>query len=408
MKKTQYEGKKDLEKSIEELSSYTGFFGDLNQEKYNNIDSLSFRPINLPRKTPQEEQFHKKLVEDIRAQYLNKLKEKQTRNETQQKENKENEKKQNELNEIWKEQILLKNIRLNNNDKLKKNFYQGIPDSLRGKIWAKCLGNSFSISKEYYEIQVKRSKTINKKIEDNNFKNINFDNSENSENSNKENTMSIIYLDIERTFPYLGIYKSDNPMNEDLKEILMAFVACRPDIGYIQGLSFIAGMLRMQMDKFNAFTCFINLIISPEILPFFLYDTIGINKRISIFKELFSFNLPQLYKKFEDLEILPEYYFIEWIMTLFSKSLSIELTKRIWDIYFYEGIITIYSASIVLLSHFEKNFLLNEFEEILKQLKLIYIIKFDTNEFISAIPKIKYTDKIKKEIENLSDDNIPI
>jgi hypothetical protein len=50
---------------------------------------------------------------------------------------------------------------------------------------------------------------------------------------NKENTISYIDLDIERTFPYLGLFKENSPFSEDLREILRAFVVSRPDIGYV-------------------------------------------------------------------------------------------------------------------------------------------------------------------------------
>jgi len=50
---------------------------------------------------------------------------------------------------------------------------------------------------------------------------------------NKENSISYIDLDIERTFPYLGIFKHNSPLSEDLREILRAFVVSRPDIGYV-------------------------------------------------------------------------------------------------------------------------------------------------------------------------------
>ena len=44
----------------------------------------------------------------------------------------------------------------------------------------------------------------------------------------------------------------------------------RPDIGYVQGLSYIASTLLLQMDKFQAFVYFMNIILSPNILPFYL------------------------------------------------------------------------------------------------------------------------------------------
>ena len=103
-----------------------------------------------------------------------------------------------------------------------------------------CLGNRFSITKEYYEIQVKNSKEIlakykiNKKNEEDINKINNNDNNDTNTNTNiinnenndindinikdKEKSINIIELDIERTFPYLGVFRGDSPMAQDLRE----------------------------------------------------------------------------------------------------------------------------------------------------------------------------------------------
>ena len=105
----------------------------------------------------------------------------------------------------------------------------GLPPTVRGRIWMLCLGNRFSITKEYYQIQVNNSKEILKKYqkikEKNNQKNKNNDKdkdknnkiNESDEESNnidkeleskdKEKTIIVIELDIERTFPILDYLK---------------------------------------------------------------------------------------------------------------------------------------------------------------------------------------------------------
>jgi len=41
------------------------------------IKPMSFRPGNLPAKTPEEERLHQKLVEENRRQYVKKVKERE-------------------------------------------------------------------------------------------------------------------------------------------------------------------------------------------------------------------------------------------------------------------------------------------------------------------------------------------
>ena len=225
---------------------------------------------------------------------------------------------------------------------------------------------------------------------------------------NKEKSIRVIDLDIERTFPYLGIFKSSSPLSEDLREILRAFVASRPDIGYVQGLSFIGGILLLHMDKFKAYIAMMNLILNPIILPFYTFDEKAIKTRLQLFKQVFYYNLPELCERFENLEVLPEHYFIEWNMTLFTKSVNIDIATRIWDVYMVEGIKAIYSAGIVFLSHFEERFMHMEFEEILKELKTINMINFDDDMVINAMRKVKYPDWVEVEIEKTNEEGIPI
>ena len=56
--------------------------------------------------------------------------------------------------------------------------------------------------------------------------------------------------------------------------------------------------------------------------------------------------MPELCDYFENLNLLPEHYLIEWFMTIFAKNLNIDLVARIWDIYMFEGIKAIYQAAI--------------------------------------------------------------
>lgn len=49
--------------------------------------------------------------------------------------------------------------------------------------------------------------------------------------------------DIERTYPELKIFKKDNEQGQSLFNILTAWAVFRDDVGYIQGMSQIAGLL---------------------------------------------------------------------------------------------------------------------------------------------------------------------
>ena len=324
--------------------------------------------------------------------------------------------KMQKMSQIWINEIIPNWTEKRKDKKIKEYFYMGLPDNVRGRVWMLCLGNRFSITKEYYEIQVKNSKEalekykMNKKNEEENNTN---DNKINNENDNinikdKEKSINIIELDIERTFPYLGVFRGDSPMAQDLREILRVFVISRPDIGYIQGLSFIAGILLLNMDKFKAFISLMNLILNPIMLPFYKMDNESIQQRLKLFKQVFYYNLPELCEHFDELGLLPENYFLTWNMTLFTRDVNLELAKRIWDVFMIEGIKAIYSAAIVFLSHFESKLINMDFVEIMTCIGTIKNINFDEDMAIEAMKNVKIPDWVQLEIEKLNYENLPI
>ena len=410
----------ELEQSMLELKDYIEIVAPSDTQTIESMtNKLTFRPKNLPKKSKEEEEYHRKLVEENRKLYLESLHKKQMKELEYKKRLEKKMIKMEKLSKIWLNEIIPNWTEKKKDKKIKEYFYMGLPDNIRGKVWMLCLGNRFSITKEYYEIQVKNSKEIIDKYKSNK-KNENTINDLNTINNDKdakdmetitkdkEKSINIIELDIERTFPYLGLFRGDSPMAQDLREILRVFVISRPDIGYIQGLSFIAGILLLNMDKFKAFISLMNLILNPIILPFYKMDNESIQQRLKLFKQVFYYNLPELCEHFDELGLLPENYFLSWNMTLFTRDVNLELAKRIWDVFMIEGIKAIYSAAIVFLSHFESKLINMDFVEIMTCIGTIKNINFDDDMAIEAMKNVKLPDWVQLEIEKLNDENLPI
>ena len=420
----------EIEQSMQELKNFIEIVAPSNTESIETYTNrLSFRPKNLPKKSKEEEEYHRKLVEENRKSYLESIHQKHLKEMEYRKRLEKKLIKQQELSKVWVKDLIPNWLKIRKDKKIKEYFYMGLPPSVRGRIWMLCLGNKFSITKEYYQIQVNNSIEILKKYQkqkekrnkmrennikkdDNQINDVDANDKESEieeeESKDKEKSIIIIELDIERTFPYLGLFKGNSPMAEDLREILRVFVISRPDIGYIQGLSFIAGILLLNMDKFKAFISLMNLILNPIMLPFYKMDNELIQQRLQLFKQVFYFNLPELCGYFDELGMLPENYFLTWNMTLFTHDVNLELANRIWDVFMIEGVKAIYSAAIVFLSHFEEKLMNMDFVEIMSCIGSINTINFDEDMVIEAMKKVKIPDWIQVEIDKLNDENIPI
>lgn len=253
----------------------------------------------------------------------------------------------------------------------RKYFLEGLPTNLRSKIWLLCLKNTFSITKEYFEIELEKSQNL-------------------------KNKQKIIF-----PFPHLGIFKESSPLSKDLIDIVLTFTSSRPDIGYDPNLCYLVGILLINLDKFQSYVSLMNIVINPGIIPFYFKNQQEINYRIQLFKQVFYTNLPELCDLFELNEIRPEDYFINWNMSLFSRSFSVDFVMRIWDIYLIDGLKTVYSAAISILNYFKNDFMEMDGDEILELLNNSSEKNINENAIINNISKVKYPEWIMKEIKKI-------
>jgi hypothetical protein len=164
----------------------------------------------------------------------------------------------------------------------------------------------------------------------------------------------IITNDIHRTFPEHGIYNDTNSKEyNELLNVLLTFACFRPDIGYIQGMSYIAALLLQYLSEADSFIVFANLLTSHFFSAFLRLDYDEVMKHFKIFEILFAQQLPNLYKTFHQKKIALEHFLLEWFITAFTRSFPISVSSRIWDCFLVEGEIFLHVAAVALLKYYE-------------------------------------------------------
>ena len=84
----------------------------------------------------------------------------------------------------------------------------------------------------------------------------------------KEGSIALLALDLPRTFPQYAFFHDSST----LREVLQTFVTFRPDIGYVQGMSYLAAALLLYMDDaYEVFTCLANM-LSTHLSGFYRFD----------------------------------------------------------------------------------------------------------------------------------------
>jgi hypothetical protein len=165
----------------------------------------------------------------------------------------------------------------------------------------------------------------------------------------RQSPFRLIEVDVPRTFFSTELFLKHGPYYNHLTTVLALFATHTPEIGYVQGMSYLAGMLLFYCDAMTTYICFSNLINNDFFISLFKMDVDRILAHIKVFDLLFHFNLPQTAKRFGELGISHEQYLLDWFMTMFSKALSIEIASRVWDNYLIYGEVFLFRVALGML-----------------------------------------------------------
>ncbi|EFA86347.1 RabGAP/TBC domain-containing protein [Heterostelium album PN500] len=117
-------------------------------------------------------------------------------------------------------------------------------------------------------------------------------------------------------------------------------------------MTFLGAMFLLNMDKYDSFQCLSNHINKNCFLPFFRHDQSGMTKYLNAMDNTVEALLPKLHRHFKEIGISAKNYLMDWITTLFSKALPLDIATRIWDLVFLEGEIFVFRTSLAILRMF--------------------------------------------------------
>lgn len=206
-------------------------------------------------------------------------------------------------------------------------WWAGLPPSVRGRVWSLAIGNELNITAELYEIFFSRAKEKWRNLSE----------TETDEGGSLADSLDLITRDISRTFSSLCVFQKGGPYHNLLQSILGAYTCYRPDVGYVQGMSSTAAMLILNMDEVEAFISFSNLINRPCQLAFYRVDHQLMLRYFGAFKVFFEETLPHLFLHFQSSGLTPELYLMDWILSLYTKPLPLDVACRVWDVFFRDG-----------------------------------------------------------------------
>lgn len=328
---------------------------------------LEDRPANLPAKSVHETLRHRQEYDEMVAEAKKREVKEAQRRKKQMKERFKQEENIASAMVIWNTDILPNWDAMRNTRRVRDLWWQGLPPSVRGKVWSLAVGNELNITPELYEIFLSRAKERWKCFSETGSE-IEMEDAGVSV-ADREASLELIKLDISRTFPSLYIFQKGGPYHDLLHSVLGAYTCYRPDVGYVQGMSFIAAVLILNLEEADAFIAFANLLNKPCQLAFFRVDHSMMLKYFAAFEVFFEENLPKLFLHFNSYGLTPDLYLIDWIFTLYSKSLPLDLACRVWDVFCRDGEEFLFRTALGIL---------RLYEDILLQMDFIHIAQFLT------------------------------
>ncbi|CAE6367749.1 unnamed protein product [Rhizoctonia solani] len=237
-----------------------------------------------------------------------------------------------------------------------KMWWRGIPTRLRGEMWINAIGNGLAISKDSYKRCLARA---NRALSSGSF---------------PVETLAIIEEDIRATLPGLHIFHPETgPLYPDLKDLLCAWVVSRSDegLGYVKGVSSMAGMFLINMPSDDAFICMRNLLERHCMRSFYggasAKDDIEAYYRI--FDTLLADGLPKVFFNFKQHQISPSQYLPNWILPMFLHHLPFEACARIWDVIILEGDSFLYRAALAIIAVIEPRLFFPDRKELMEVLR---------------------------------------
>ncbi|EKX72978.1 TBC domain containing protein [Theileria equi strain WA] len=188
--------------------------------------------------------------------------------------------------------------------------------------------------------------------------------------SAKENEyLSIINIDVPRTFPELKVF--DKEAQDQLYRILSAYGNYQPEIGYCQGMNFVAGLLLLVsgFKEKESFIGFVGLMNELKLAEFYKPAFPMVKDYISAYETLIKDVTPELHIHIKREDVSPAVFLHQWFLTLFVASLPLRSVVALWDYMLFNGLSSSLTVALALTCLLAPQLMKLNFEGILSLLK---------------------------------------
>ncbi|RLV91491.1 GTPase-activating protein GYP5 [Spathaspora sp. JA1] len=238
-------------------------------------------------------------------------------------------------------------------DKLNQVIMSGIPKEFRGIIW-QLVSKSKNFQLEEFYLHLKVESSIHEKA---------------------------IKRDLSRTSFFTNVEQVNKA--QELFNVIKSYSLFDPDVGYTQGMIFIAIPLIMNMSEAECFSMLVTLMKEYRLRDLFCPEMKGLHLMLYEFDRLLETYSPVLYNHLVKQGIKSSMYASQWFLTFFAYKFPLDIVLRIFDIIITQGMESILKFAVNLMLKNETNLLSLSFDNLLEFLKDKLFNIYVNEEFIN-------------------------
>lgn len=159
---------------------------------------------------------------------------------------------------------------------------------------------------------------------------------------------------------------------QKLYQVLKAISLYQPDIGYVQGMAYIAGFLLVHLSEEDTFWMMVSLFESFEMREIYSPGFPKLKEYTYVFGRIVADKIPRLHRLFRNNDIDMALIANKWFLTLYCMNFPFNILTRIWDIFLIQGWRIIFKVGVQLLKMQKKRLLSIEPEHLLPEISELH------------------------------------
>ncbi|XP_034541916.1 small G protein signaling modulator 3 isoform X2 [Notolabrus celidotus] len=204
-----------------------------------------------------------------------------------------------------------------------------------------------------------------------------------------------IALDLQRSFPTHRSLMGESPEaiegQAKLFRVLIAYAKYNPQIGYCQGMSYIAAVLLMQLEEEESFWALTALLDKPKYLAeMFDISLTKVQHQVKMFDQLLKHRKPQLYQHMESAGVLSIHFVMPWFLTLFTSLPCWDSVLAVWDLIILQGLLAVFRTALTIIELLEPK--LMDLTDEAALLPLLLRVPVDVAKYTVLIPALWNTE----------------